>query len=126
MRGIYFKNNFIDNVFLSPTFFFKKKIFSDFFKFKKLIKNSNYFFFNVYRNSLIPGSNLIIIDKNNELTINEDSKDIIQFKQNYEEKKEFFLNHNKINFFFNFNLFLSQNIEIYKIIILLYLYKICN
>jgi hypothetical protein len=83
-------------------------------------------FNNLYNDKLQPGCNLIFYSNiEKKIIINDDNKNLIDFKLNYLNEYSYpNFNNFKLNFFFNFNLFFNQNIEIYKIIILLYLNKI--
>jgi len=124
------KNNVIKNN-IVPSFLFNKQIFFDFNNFIKFSKKNKLKFlylnnkdfkylsnFNLYGNNFLLVSNNFnskeIINLKNEYNI-----DIFN-KNNFNLKNDFFI----ISYFLNFNLFINNIVEFYKIIILLNLIKI--
>ena len=114
------KNNFI----FLPDFTFKKKINNLFIIFKKIQKKFNFQFFIEPKKSNYFGFNLNIIKLYDEKLLNnflleDGNKNIISKKfLNIEMDCDNFLT---FNFFFNFNLNLNNFLEIYKIIVILFL-----
>lgn len=112
-------NNGKANYFL-PDFLFRKKIMNFRFKFlklKKKFKFENYFFSDKKMNKY--GFNVCILNLNDKISfykelLEEENKFVISHKY---ENIDF--NHYSFNYFFNFNILLNHNLEIYKIIIIL-------
>lgn len=143
--------NFIKNVnnnilILSPNYMFKSQFFSNksifndtlnnfklkgFFLYKNFFRNINYKFDDCILKSHTIGYNFYIFNKNiNKINLNKflnltEDKEFngvgkLKFILKSFEKKSF----NELNFFFVFNLYFINIIEIYKIIIFTYLIKI--
>jgi len=120
-----------------PNFLFNKQIFFDFKKFLKLskknkikflfINNTDFKNLNFFKNNLY-GNNLFLL-KNCFIS----NKDLIDYKNEYD--LDIFLKNNfnfvdlnlpNISYFLNFNMFLLNIIDIYKILILLNINTILN
>jgi len=130
--NIFFKNKKNLKPFL-PEFSLSKNVFNSKFRFKSLAKkhNINYIFCaNRYNDSNF-GLNYYTkdFDKKNFNYINlvkdlneDENKGLIQFK-NFDLEDKFLIN-NVLNTHFNFNLSILCNLELYKIIIILYINKV--
>jgi hypothetical protein len=132
----FLKNNLLKQN-IVPNFLFNKQIFFDFKNFLKFskknkikflfIKNNDFNNFN-YSNKLY-GNNFLLINKNYL-----SNKDLIDYKNDYNLDIFFKNNYNfssyniidlsTITYFLNFNLFMSNIVEIYKILIILKLNNI--
>lgn len=125
----FLKNNLIKQT-IVPNFLFNKQIFFDFKNFLKFSKKNKIKFLFIKKNDLkndlnnLYGNNFVLF--NNKLLNN---KDVIDYKNEY-NIEIFFKNNNQfsifdinnllnISYFLNFNLFLSNIVEIYKILIIL-------
>lgn len=128
--NLIFNNNIYNNFyFFFPNFIFKKKIFghNNIFIDLMIKNNINYIFVKkIYdKNNLLPkGDNIVLFNDFNKPLIlknliNEESLNTITFK--FSDKFE--LNSN-LNFFVNYNIYNFNLVEIYKIIIFLYLYNL--
>ena len=126
----YFLKNNINKFNIVPNFLFNKQIFFDYKNFNKFLKknkikflylnNKNLSNFDLYGNNFLLVSNNLDMKEINNLK-NEFNIEIFN-KNNYNfYKKNDFLT---ISYFLNFNLFLSNVVEFYKIIILLNLINI--
>jgi len=126
----YFLKNNINKYNIIPNFLFNKQIFFDnknFIKFTK--KNKIKFLYlnnKILKNFNLYGNNFLLISDNidlKEINIlkNDYNIDII-YKNNYSFVKD--VNFLTISYFLNFNLFLNNIVEFYKIIILLNLFNI--
>lgn len=123
-----YKNNFL-NLFY-PEYFFKKKIDGSFYNFKKFKNNNNLSSIVIKSDNkhinTIYGNNIHIFNKNNNILDNYNEEDLknflcIKYNKKYSENENFI---QIINQHFNFNLFIINTAEIYKIIIILHLNKI--
>ena len=130
LNSIYFRTKILKVPFY-PEYSIYKNVFNKKNKALDIIKknNLNHFFLNNDYNSNNFGlSYYFIFDSNNLKKLNiqlneDDNKGLIQFKtfvDNMSEKSHFF----EVNCFFNFNINFLCSLEIYKIIILLYLHKL--
>ena len=128
----FLKNNF-NKLNIIPNFLFKKQIFFDFKNFVKFSKKNNLKFLYINNENLknfsynFYGNNFMLISKNSienkDITnLKNDFNIELFFKNNYNLNylNDFFL----ISYFFNFNLFLFNVVEFYKILILLNLVNI--
>lgn len=128
------KNSFVKSNII-PNFLFKKQIFFDFKNFIKFSKKNKIKFLYINNNSLknfnydLYGNNFLLISKNNI-----DNKEINNLKNDfnidifYKNNFNFSLtnDYSIISYFLNFNLFMSNILEFYKILILLNLNNINN
>lgn len=120
-----------NHILIFPDFFHKKQVLNNTIFFKRIVneKNLNYFFYNEKESN-----NYLIFNKNNENVYN-----FLKEEMKHEDKKlpvfnlkkvYYGINHNEFNFstylstFFNFNIYINCNEEIYKIIIFLYINKL--
>jgi len=121
----YFLKNNINKYNIIPNFLFNKQIFFDFKNFVKFTKKNNIKFLylnnKISNNFSLYGNNFLLICNNIDLKeiniLKNDSNIDIIYKNNYN-----FSNNNEvltISYFLNFNLFLNNIVEFYKIIILL-------
>lgn len=144
LKSIYFsKLNNYTNIFLFkslnsylevlPIFFITKKVFLNYNIFCSYLKNKNldFLFVKNYNNELSQNNSKIIIFKKNEFKCinynnlfdnNDDLIAIPKTQKNIHEQ-----NFNEIiifNYYLNYNIFVMNSLEIYKIIINLYMYNI--
>jgi hypothetical protein len=121
----YFLKNNLFKYNIIPNFLFNKKIFLDYLNFIKFSKKNNLHFLNISNNELnsfkfdLYGNNFLIFSNKNI-----ENKDLMNLKNDYNLDLYFKNQINLdnlfyINYFFNFNLFISNILEFYKILSLL-------
>lgn len=130
----FLKNNFVKSNII-PNFLFKKQIFFDFKNFVKFSKknkikslyiNNNFlknFNYNLYGNNFLLILNDVIDNKEINNLKNDFNIDIF-YKNNFNFSSN--NDYSVISYFLNFNLFMSNILELYKILILLNLNNITN
>lgn len=128
---LFLKNNLLKQNII-PNFLFNKQIFFDYKNFLKFSKKNKIKFLFVknsdlrnlsYSNNNLYGNNFLLLNKKNL-----NNKDIVDYKNDYNldiflKNNNFFnpyiMNLSNISYFLNFNLFVSNISDIYKILILL-------